>query len=325
MTDTTRPIITLAELEATAPNAAGTERVYRCPICDGGTHHEKSLHVNTNTGAFNCKRASCGISGKLKEFWEDRPRMTRQQRGRAALAAAFRISHTNTPATPKTALRIDPTAKKEPATSDKDDWRPLYEQSLLIDGTAGATYLQGRGINATTATAAGCRYFTYHGRGRVIFPFMRDGELVAFQSRAIDDKPNPHYARGKKTDGVFATAPAALCADVVVLVEAPIDALSIATGGIDAVALGGTVAGDWLLRKLAFKKVLLAFDNDANGAGDNAATELAGRLRAYGATTRRLAPPRRRDAEKSDWNAVLMQDGTTIVKAFVTSGVRLMR
>lgn len=319
-----KPIITLAELEATAPNASGTERVYRCPICNGGTHHEKSLHVNTNTGAFNCKRASCGARGKLKDFWEDRPRMTRQQRARVALAAAFGTSRTNTPATPQTALKINPTAKNETATGDNDDWRPLYEQSLPIDGTAGATYLQGRGIDAATATAAGCRYITHHGRGCVIFPFMRDGELVAFQSRAIDTKPNPHYARGKKTDGVFATAPAALCADVVILVEAPIDALSIATGGIDAVALGGTVAGDWLLRKLAFKKVLLAFDNDANGAGDNAATELAGRLRAYGATAMRVSPPREKESDKADWNDVLQAYGATIAKSFIASKIALL-
>ena len=43
-----------------------------CPFCEGGQHHDKETFAfNTLTGAYNCKRGSCGESGspyKLAEF-----------------------------------------------------------------------------------------------------------------------------------------------------------------------------------------------------------------------------------------------------------------
>jgi hypothetical protein len=89
---------------------------------------------------------------------------------------------------------------------------------------------------------------------------------------------------GPKSDGVF-VAGAGLPPDPVAIVEAPIDALSIALCGITAVALLGTETPAWLPARLAFRRVLLATDQDA--AGERAVAVLTPRLQSFGATVTR--------------------------------------
>lgn len=300
--------IFLSDLEATDPRPAGIERIYQCPICEG---KERSFHVNTSTGLFNCKRASCNAAGKLADFWKERPKLNHQQRARVSLARAFGANPTSSP------------AKAAPAATDAT-WRTHFDESQPIAGTAGIDYLARRGISGEVAEVAALRLWNYHDRLRVLFPFQRDGETVAFQSRAIDGAANGHIGFGSKSEGIFQTSPDALKAGAVIICEAPIDALSITAAGFDAIALGGVTAGAWLARALAFKKVLLAFDNDANGAGDKAAADIAPILQSFGATTARLAPPRSDGAKKADWNEVLQTYGVPIVKAFVASKIRLL-
>jgi DNA primase len=90
--------------------------------------------------------------------------------------------------------------------------------------------------------------------------------------------------------------------------EAPIDALSLATVGVDTVAVGGSYVPEWLVEALAGKEVLLGFDNDApdrlgRRAGDEAAERLAEQLWDVGAEPRRARP------SLKDWNDVLRARG----------------
>lgn len=40
-----------------------------CPFCEGGQHHDKeTFAINAETGAYNCKRGSCGESGSIKQL-----------------------------------------------------------------------------------------------------------------------------------------------------------------------------------------------------------------------------------------------------------------
>ena len=50
----------------------GTEiRPMLCPYCDGGRNRDKyTFSVNADTGAFNCKRGSCGIAGNVRQLAE---------------------------------------------------------------------------------------------------------------------------------------------------------------------------------------------------------------------------------------------------------------
>ena len=42
-----------------------------CPYCQGGQHHDKeTFAINIETGAYNCKRGSCGVSGSIKQLCE---------------------------------------------------------------------------------------------------------------------------------------------------------------------------------------------------------------------------------------------------------------
>jgi len=162
------------------------------------------------------------------------------------------------------------------------------------------------------------RALNLYGRSYVIFPFHDpDGATVAFQARANDGEPDAHRAYGPKSAGVFSSSPNALRGEAITICEAPIDALSLAVCGWPAIALGGVTAPDWIIAALAFKRVLLAFDSDANGAGDQAAAALTLALRSFGAKVIRLAPLRAEEAIKSDWNMMLQVNGAVELRAWL--------
>jgi DNA primase len=310
-----RPILSLADLEAfDPPRGRDPEKVCRCPICRSS---ERAFHLNTATGVYNCKRASCGAKGKLFDFWQERPKQSARQHAQSRLNAAFSLAPKDcspkAPNAPHSAPQREQSAQaSEPATAAT--WQTLFAQSKPISGTEAAAYLARRGIPESLIEASGARVLRLYPGGYrreyALFPFCdRDGQTVAFLARAIDGAPDGHRAHGPRSAGVFSTGADALKAESVILCEAPIDALSLAACGYPAIALGGVTAPDWLPAALAFKRVYLALDNDQNGAGDKAASEIAPELESFGARVLRLAPPREEGASKSDWNALLLRDG----------------
>lgn len=110
-----------------------------------------------------------------------------------------------------------------------------------------------------------------------MFPvYDRVGDLVAIQGRVIGtEEYGPKVlARGDLIAGVFfRSSQDALAQSLVVIVEAPIDALSLAAAGVPAIALCGTAIPRWLPSSVAFRRVVLAFDADK--AGDEATTKVA--------------------------------------------------
>jgi DNA primase len=127
----------------------------------------------------------------------------------------------------------------------------------------------------------------------VLFPIRgRNGRLVACQGRYVDGDQEPRMRTGgPKSLGVFAT-PGARQATELAIVEAPLDALSLAACGVPALALAGTTWPDWLTQACDFRRVLLATDADA--AGEAVVAKLAGALRACGARVLRLRPQGRK-------------------------------
>ncbi len=120
---------------------------------------------------------------------------------------------------------------------------------------------------------------------------------------------------GPKSKGVFATAFAHFGPDVkrVTVTEAAIDALSLATCGVQSFAVNGKDGlPDWFLRRCAFRVVQIAFDADA--AGDAAADKLAAVLRSRGATVVRLRPPE----PFKDWNEALIAQGKDALTEYLT-------
>jgi hypothetical protein len=278
--------LSLADLEQFDPYAPdrGRERRFCCPLplCDGKPKDSahRSLSVARDTGLWRCWR--CGSSGRLKEWWEERPRQSRRARARAALRQAFSLA----PAAPSIA-RCDL------------EWRQHLAGIRPLRGTPGEAYLDGRGIPVDLARAAGTRFaWDWFGRAAVVVP-LRDnaGRLVAAQGRHVDDREPRMHSCGDVCFGVFST-PGAWEADRLILTEAPIDALTLAAAGRPAIALcGATNCPSWLPQACAFRHVLLALDGD--NAGDAAAKHLAARLRPLGARVERLRP-----GWFKDWNAL---------------------
>lgn len=288
----------LADLERfdnRAP-ARGRERRFLCLSCGDDKPRDaahRSLAVNTDTGAYVCHR--CGLKGKLSDFFEERPKLSRREWQRQRLADVFGLRRR--PAKERT--------ESEPRreTTDKTDaWRGWWEAAEPIADTDGARYLAGRLIPLDVAEAAGCRYApNWYGRPAVLFP-MRDkaGELVAIEGRHTDAGLPKSHSAGEKKRGAFATA-GAFDAPALTVCEGPIDALALVAVGLPALALCGKTAPEWLNRACALRSVILALDADA--AGDKAADEIGAAIRTRGAHTLRLRP-----AGAKDW-AELIEHG----------------
>jgi hypothetical protein len=283
------PALSLADLEAHDPQApardGGTERRFLCPIC--GPKYSRARHrclnVNMESGAWNCKR--CRTRGKLREWWTERPAQDSRTRARAALRRAFELP----PVTPT----------QEPAPNSRQ-WREHLKELQPLQSTPGAEYLTRRGIVVELAHQAGARFSRdFYRRPAVMFPIRaRNGQLMAVQGRYTDGHSAPKTRTvGDKRLGIFAT-PGAWDTPSLLIVEAPIDALSLAAAGFPSIALCGTSGPTWLRAACAFRRVLLAFDADE--VGDEAADELGEVLMSYGARAERL-----RAEGAKDWNELL--------------------
>ena len=317
--DAARPALSLADLESFDPDApcGGRERRFLCPLpgpCADKPRDRahRSLSVNTETGLWNCQR--CQAAGKLAEF-RDGPPARRAIRARQALRRAFAGPDPRPPSTHAAAI------------PDLERRQALYAGAFSY--SPGADYLRGRGIPAVLAALWKCGYcplwehWEKDGAGRwvragvsrrVTFP-ARDlaGRLVALQGRAVHPQEfgPSQITRGPKCLGVFATADA-LAADPLILVEAPIDALSLAACGYPSVAVFGCQLPAWLPQACAGRHVLAA--TDADPAGDAAAVEWARLLRGFARTVERLRP-----AAAKDWNDLLMADRSALRAALKTA------
>lgn len=294
--------LSLAQLHDFDPTAKGSgrERRFCCPFCGEGKPKDsahRSLGVNTDSGAWNCHR--CGEKGLLFEFRsekrEQRPTRSTKQGPRKAVSRAFAL-----PDAPK----------PDPIPENAQDWREKAEGAVPVIGTPGEKYLRSRGIPSETMEAAGVLFKAdFYGRAATLF-LIRDGSgsPIAVEARFLSPgSGSKSICKGPKSMGVFAT-PRAFESEVVALVEAPIDALTLAALGFPAIAtMGAKNFPKWLPRRLAFREVLLA--QDADQAGDEAAERVAAELQAFGGRCSRLRPN-----QAKDWNELLQVRGEEAVR-----------
>ncbi len=330
-----RPALCRADLEAfdAAPQGSGHEKRFRCPFCRDS---ERAFHVNLETGAFNCKRASCGASGQLSDFWrrsqESAPPLSKRERAGAALARAFggELRPPSPSAARSTFAPLDNEPSQYTEAAQSGNWRQLWESAVPVDqpGAApGAQYLGGRGIAVEVARAAGVRFHPdwapsaegtiYRAGAAVLFPSTNErGEVVAVNGRYLaprtspDGKPLKARTGGTAKQGVF-LAPARIGAewvfpfdrrlDAVILVEGQADALSLAQCGFPALAAGGVNLAPWLHRRAGLRRVVIGIDADAGG--DANAPMWEAYLSSYGALVSRLEPE-----NAKDWNEMLIGD-----------------
>jgi hypothetical protein len=283
------PALSLADLEAfdLRPAGAGRERRFCCPLpaCRDKPRDRahQSLCVNVETGLYLCNR--CQARGKLTERWE---RRSVQQIRWAQARARFALP-----------------PERQPGTAASAPLLPVQlARCRPVAGTPGEGYLFERGIGREIATAAGVLYTRdCYGRPGVVFP-MRDhaGELVAVNVRHTDGRADPKtHSLGDRSLGVFATPGALAVARRVplVVVEGPMDALSLAECDVPAVALVCTRAPGWFRSAAAFQRVLVGLDADAEG--DAKSELLMGELAPFARSVERLRPP-----VGKDWNDALL-------------------
>jgi hypothetical protein len=289
-----RQVFSLTDLESYDPQAPQRhgERRFCCPICGGDKPLDaahRSLTLNAASGLWNCKR--CGAKGKLREHWEERSK-DRRERGRRQLHRVLSQSPGREAPTPPMQGR---------------NLRDLLPGLVKVAGTFGEYYLADRGIPLEITTAARVRYHRdWFGAPAVVFAIRdRDGDLVAAQGRYLHAAPPPKTrTAGPAGKGVFATS-GAFEAGLMILTEAPLDALSLAACGYPAIATIGTNMPEWLPWACTFKRVMVA--TDADQSGDAAAAKWEPALRSAGATVARLRP-----VGGKDWNELLARDAAAL-------------
>jgi Toprim-like len=351
-----RPVLSLAELELhdPYPTGHGPERRFLCPLpacADHQRREHKNLTANIESGLWQCKR--CGASGRLAERWERREvrpsvmRLGPYEKARRALglvsapassASSGRggsVVQRGAGASPPVHARAAQDGRAEGGLSEATPaWRRRWDQAMSVAGTRGESYLASRGIPIEVATAAGVRYlerwehWTRDESGdwrlegtsrRVVFPIVdKLGQLIGIQGRKIADSERGEKMLTNGHGGIFVAGTPWPLEETqrVAIVEAPIDALSLAAVGVPALATQGTSWPAWLPLALAFRKVLLAHDNDepnayGEHAGDMAASSLVPALRSYGAEPERFSPL------SKDWNQDLQELGLEQLRRLV--------
>lgn len=320
-------VLSMAALERHDPESPRRqpERRFLCPLptCSGhqNPRKDRNLAVKVADGLWTCHR--CHESGKLAEFWTDTP-------------AGVTYTPSKRPA--KLTLKPDQTIDECPLNEIRLDWLSKQPRLSADAAAPGREYLKLRGLCIEQCIAAEVIYTpNYLGRGRpgVIFPVYGDIHrkvLGGAQVRFIDNNLEHRVETlkdSKKKQSLFMTAgaipddrsfPWFLC-----VTEAPIDALSLSSAGIPAVATLGVESAlpDWILNVLKFPAfVILASDNDEKG--QDMAAKVQMQIQARMPAEHSLILPSglwksrsvviRHPRTGKDWNEVLVKSGVNAVR-----------
>jgi 5S rRNA maturation endonuclease (ribonuclease M5) len=319
-------VLRLAHIE---PPAREKKHI-RCPLPD---HNDSEPSFSIQKSGQGWKCFGCGKSGGVV------PLMIAlgiaENKGQAVdlLAGRYRIAtSTKTAFAPRQAVKAMPqfeirTPAPRPTVSAEDQAdfdKALRGRRKLMGLPNTEGYLKGRGIDPGFASS--CRVGAHPewlgGGSAVLFPgYDESGTLVCAQGRFLAPREGiKTRSKGFIKLGVFATPGAFVRgykadAGPVAIVEGPIDALSLAQAGLPSIALFG--AGNrqaWLRKALAFRKVILALDDDK--AGDGAAKELQAWLN-LGTKVSRMSFGGHKDA-----NEALVAD-PTVFASLVEEAIRL--
>lgn len=278
--------------------------------CPFHREHTPSFHVDPdkNGGVWHC--FGCGEGGDVFAFVMKAERLTFAE---SVQALSERYAAEN-------GLLASCLAALPPAPQHTTAfWNRHLDGLRPFTDSPAASYLARRGI--PYAFPFGCRvkyHPAWYGKApAVVFPIRgAAGQLVAAEGRAInelftvrDGSTTKVLSAGPKKVGVFAT-PNALQQSFLVIVESPINALSLALCGLPAVATCG--AGNhpaWLITAARGKVVWTAYDPDT--AGENGNQQLAQDLAEDGTPSRYLKPP----FDGMDWNDCLQTYGVPAMTA----------
>jgi DNA primase len=276
-----------------------------CPL-----HEETrpSFYVNTRKDVFYCH--GCGRGGDLIRFIQ----LSRRASFRQSLAYLGSRVADSTALLEQTAafyqqqLSRDPDGVRYLAQRGVND--PALIQELRIGYAAGGTlrrHLAAHGYKFDRLRTAGL----INAQGadalyqRVVFPLLRNEHIVNLYGRSTSTAFAHRFLPGSK-GGLYAWEKVRHCPEVI-LVEGLFDYAALRQAGFSNVTCSlGTHLNPDQVRQLCDRPriVYVAFDDDANHSGQQAAQQLAHRLAAHAISVRRIALPAGHDP-----NSFLVQGG----------------
>lgn len=218
----------------------------------------------------------------------------------------------------------EPTINLESVERFEKQWSGV----IPLAGSPAAAYLESRGIPEALAIEAGVlyhpRWYFKNEKGgepgdtrpAAVFPFHDlNGNLIAGHGRRIDPpdvRPDlkSKISYGPRGEGMFWTPGARSIQGPVILVEGPIDALTIALAGYPAIGRGATDYPTWFGKWAGLRSVYIGWDDDSTG---NAKVQkVMDACTRHGARCYRLKPEGAKDA-----NDMLIQYGVDYVRGWL--------
>lgn len=209
-----------------------------CLYCHGGSHHDKyTFSMNAETGVFNCKRGSCGVTGTfyrlLMDFGE-----------------------------------VDITETREYKQIKKTFKKSTVKISSANDNVL--NYLKLRGISEETCHRYGVGD---DGKGNIMFPYFKDGLQIAVKYRPARKviKGELKMWREEGTDTTLLFGMQTVEDYTLVITEGELDSMALYEAGIrNAVSVpNGSEDLNWVeinfLWLEQFKIIYLCGDNDEPG------------------------------------------------------------
>jgi twinkle protein len=212
----------------------------QCPYCHGGKHHNRyTFAVNIDTGNFNCKRGTCGVTGNFKKLLMD--------------FGGFMIYEQQ---------NVKRKFKKSTAKVES-------KYSNILE------YFKSRGISDKTVFAYGVGE---DGKGNIAFPYIKDGQQVAVKfrlARKIKDGERKMW-REEGTDTTTLFGMQTVSDDfpyehILVICEGEIDAMALYESGVRNVVSvpNGSEDLNWVEANFKwldeFKTITICGDNDEPG------------------------------------------------------------
>jgi DNA primase catalytic core len=290
------------------PAGRGSEFVGRCPL-----HPETrpSFYVNARKNLFYCH--GCGQGGDLIRFVE----LSRHLSFRQSLT--YLEQQSVPPTDPAAVLEQAAIFYQQQLVHFAEAWRYLAQRGLrdpdlikelrigYAPGGNLRRHLTAQGYSCDLLrrlgllNPQGCDAF-YR---RIIFPCCQDGRIVNLYGRSIAAAFAHRFLPGSK-GGLYAWEQVQQCPEVI-LVEGLFDYAVLWQAGFRHVTCSlGTHLNACQFQQLCDRPrtIYLTFDVDANGSGQQAAQQLAHRLRTQGIATRRVLLP-----DGHDPNSFFVQGG----------------
>lgn len=252
------------EVVRTTTGKKGTELICECIFC--GKYAK--LYINEYSGLYICYAGSCGASGNIVD-------LIAEIEGWSIAQALEYVRNERNKRTARSIASLQDKRKRmdRPLRSSRDGIIQLPPSYIPIKGDGKVRihpYLESRGIDPDTAGEFDLGYCT-EGKyaGRIIFPIVENGEVIAFQARTTRNSSQKYLnPPGFKRMNYLYGHDLIQGEDTVVVVEGPTDVIGMRMKGFPAAAILGKVVSHRQASKIlksGVKSAVLMFDG---GLGD---------------------------------------------------------